>query len=278
MRLNTFNRKDYLYSRRLAIIQKANSPLQVRIQMIANKVIDEFIFTTNNDDYSINPYYEEEIFGNDISQQNMISVNNQLSRLLDKGIITQNSITNMEKYIAAKKISDNITKAEIDRVNKNLRYVERVINEADLNLDIYRNLTEKLPTTVSRQSILQRALEKGENYKGREYSYKELKNLSRDLETYKVAHLDYEKAKIENNQAQREGLGNINTTKTWIWSELEKTRHHGMDGQTVGLYEKFEVVNENTGDMDMLRFPHDIENEHNNCSNTCNCACSYEIN
>ena len=82
---------------------------------------------------------------------------------------------------------------------------------------------------------------------------------------------------MENKQAEREGYGPLNQEKVWIWSQLEHTRHSDMDGESVGLTEKFEVTNEVTGDVDYLRFPQDIDFDHNNCSNICNCHCSYEI-
>ena len=123
---------------------------------------------------------------------------------------------------------------------------------------------------------MERNLERGASY-NKEYSYRELNQLSRDLEKYKTNRLDYEKALMENRQAEREGYEPLNESKTWIWSTLENTRHSDMDGETVDLTESFEVVNEVTGDVDYLRFPGDVENDHNNCSNICNCDCSYEI-
>lgn len=281
MRINNFNRKEYLHNKRLAIIQKAKLPLQIRIQRIANRAVDEKILyyydETDIEDYST-PYYKEEILLSEIGNENFLATYQDMSRLLDRSIVNQNHITNLEKYNASKQISDKITKVEVERINKNLQFVEKTLQEAELNIDIYKNLIEKLPKQVSRQEMLQKALRDGSNYKGREYSYKELKNLSRDLERYKTANMDYQVGMIENQQANREGLPTPNNTKTWIWSHLEKTRHEGMDGQTVRFGEKFEVINEITGATDYLRFPADIENDTSNCANICNCGCSYEIN
>ena len=265
----------------MAIIQKAKLPLQLRIQMINNKAIDEKVLyyydDTDIEDYTV-PAYKDEVLLSAIGKENLLATNQDFTRLLNNSIINQNHITKLEQYNASRHISDKITKAEVERINKNLQYVENTLQTADINIDIYKNLIEKLPRQVSRQDILEKALVEGKNYKGREYSYKELSKLSRDLEKYKDCHARYEVAKIENQQANREGLNPINTTKTWIWSTLEDTRHREMNMVTVRLGEKFEVVNEKTGDIDYLRFPQDIENDTNNCSNICNCDCSYEIN
>lgn len=247
--------------------------------MINNRAIDDYIYYYNGDleDYTITPYFKEEIFGKEILNQNIISTNALMQRLLNKSIISQNSITKFESYLASRNINQAVTNAEIERINKNLQFVERTLDEAELNIGTYKNLVKKLPRTVSRKDILEKALDTGSNYKGREYSYKELNQLSRDLERYKDSHARYETGMIENRQASREGLQPINTEKIWVWSTLEDTRHHNMSGQTVRFGEKFEVVNEKTGVVDFLRFPHDIENDSNNGANTINCACSYVI-
>lgn len=281
IRLPNFQRKDYLHQKRIQVIQKAKTPLQIKIQRINNKAIDEKILyyygDTDIENYGT-PYYKEEVLMAEIGSANLIATYNDMSRLLDRSIVTQNNITRMEQYNASKQISDKITKVEVERINKNLKYVEQTLKEAELNIDKYKTLIEKLPSQVSRQELLERATIEGKNYMGREYSYKELRNLSRDLERYKTANMDYQVGMIENQQANREGLPTPNNSKTWIWSTLEDTRHSEMEGQTVRFGEKFEVVNERNGITDYLRFPADIENDNHNCSNICNCACSYEIN
>ena len=97
-----------------------------------------------------------------------------------------------------------------------------------------------------------------------------MRNVSRDLERYKTNSLDLETLNMENSQAIRDGGDMIHTSKTWIWSRLENTRHFEMDNQTVNLNGKFEVLNEQTGDLDFLLFPGDIDNDDHNCSNICN--------
>lgn len=281
MRLNHFNKKEYLHHKRIAIIQKAHLPLQLKIQRIANKAVDERVLyyynQTDIDNYTV-PAHKDEVLLSELGSANFLATYNDFTRLLNRSFVNQNHITNLEKYNASKQISDKITKVELDRINKNLQWVDKTLETTELNIDKYKSLIEKLPRQVSRQEILQKAEITGKNYKGREYSYKELRNLSRDLERYKTANMDYQKGMIENQQANREGLPTPNNTKTWIWSTLEKTRHEEMDGETVRFTEKFRVVNEVTGDVDYLRFPADIENDTNNCSNVCNCGCSYEIN
>ena len=194
------------------------------------------------------------------------------------------------------KVSNDLSRIEAERIAKNIRFVENALENADVNIRKYEALVEKLPRQVSRREVLNKCidggtelppskrqrwleknLERGASY-NKKYTYKELNQLSRDLERYKTHRLDFETAMMENRQADREGYGMINETKSWIWSQLEKTRHQGMDGETIPITEKFEVINEVTGDVDYLLFPGDVSNDHNNCSNICNCGCTYDIN
>ena len=290
--------KNYLANRRIAVIQKAHHNIHMRVQFTNNRLIDKKILEWN-DEYPSEVYdpYSPSVIAGEITGYNRIATNQDLQRILRHSVIRRNPQTEMEAIKVINSVSEDITVLETERVIKNLNYVENVLINADINIRKYEALIEKLPESTSRkevlercimqgselpankrQAFLERALERGHNYKGRQYSYKELNQLSKDLERYKTNRLDYETAIMENRQANREGYANVNQTKTWIWSTLEKTRHEEMDGETVPLTAKFEVTNSQTGDVDYLLFPGDVTGDHNNCSNICNCGCSYEIN
>ena len=296
MRLNNKHElKNYLANKRVAYIQKAHIRTHTRVQLINNELIDEKIITWNNeiDQHIQDPFKEENIL-NSLIPVNKMATGKDLQRILKHSLITRNPETEASARRVITSTSQTISKIEAERIIKNLNYAEQVLNNAELDIKKYEALIEKLPQRVSRKEILDKciieggstprqrfletALKEGMNYKGKEYTYKELNQLSRDLERYKTNRLDYETAIMENQQANREGYEAINQTKTWIWSTLEKTRHSGLDGETIPINDLFTVVNEQNGDTDYLLFPGDVENDHNNCSNICNCGCSYEIN
>ena len=295
--VNKHGLKNYLSNKRIAYIQKARHRTYTRIQLINNELIDKKITEWNNEysDPFYNPYTYDNVYAMIIGVNQKASAND-LQRILGHSVVTRNPQTELEARKVIGDVSDSLTRLEAERLIKNLDYVENVLSTAEVNIQKYEALIEKLPHQVSRKEVLERCitkqedlppskrhawlernLERGASY-NKEYTYRELNQLSRDLEKYKTHRLDYETAIMENKQADREGYDRINESKTWIWSTLEKTRHQGMDGETVNLTESFEVVNEVTGDVDYLRFPGDVENDHNNCSNICNCGCSYEIN
>lgn len=312
---------NYLANQRIAVIQKAHRNVHMQVQIINNQLVDKKIIEWD-DEHSSDVYdvYSEAAITSQISGYNRIATSKDLRRILRHSLVTRNPQTTMEATKVLNSVSDSITKLEVERTMKNLNYIERVLNNADVDIGKYNALIEKLPQTTSRKEVIERcitdgikshqgidfkntfgdtkallqnvelpaskrqafletALRRKENYKGQAYNYRELKQLSKDLEKYKTNRLDYETAIMENKQAHRNGYGDLNQTKTWIWNPNEKTRHQGMDAHDpIPLTEKFEVVNDVTGDVDYLRFPGDVENDHNNCSNICNCMCTYEIN
>ena len=263
-----------------------------------DKLRERLIFIEWNNEYSdvpYNPYTQEDIH-NQILAYNTRASQQDLQRILKHSLVTRNPTTEVEAMKVVRNVGNDLSKLEAERVIKNLDYIENVLTNVDVDIAKYEALVEKLPHHVSRKDVIERCikegselpptrrqvwleknLERGASY-NKTYSYKELNQLSRDLERYKTHRLDYETSIMENRQADREGYGRVNDTKTWIWSQLEKTRHQGMDGETVPLTAKFEVVNEMTGDIDYLLFPGDVSNDTNNCSNICNCGCTFEVN
>ena len=283
--------KNYLANKRVAVIQKAHRKTYTRIQFVNNGLVDKMVL---GHDEVYDPFTTANI-AYQIGAVNTAATTKDLQRILGHSLVTRNPESEVEAARVISSVSDSLTKLEVERVVKNLDYIQNVMETAEVDLARYEALIEKLPYQVSRKEVLEkcitkqeelppskrqawleRNLERGASY-NKEYSYRELNQLSRDLEKYKTNRLDYETAIMENKQAEREGYEPINKEKVWIWSTLEKTRHADMDGETVALTESFEVVNEVTGDVDYLRFPGDVENDHNNCSNICNCGCSYEI-
>ena len=289
--------KNYLGNKRIAVIQKAHHRTSTRIQLINNRLVDKKILSfTNEIDEDIYDPYNVDTISVEIAAYNKLATTQDLQRILQHSAITRNVNTEVEAARVINNVKDTLSKIEAERVVKNLDYIDNVLESTAVDVQKYEALIEKLPPQTSRKEVLERCilkaedlppterqrwleknLRRGASYNKR-YTYKELNQLSRDLERYKTHRLDYETARMENRQAEREGYDRVNVTKTWIWSQLERTRHSEMDGETVDLNEPFEVVNEVNGDVDYLMFPSDVSRDHNNCSNICNCQCTYEIN
>lgn len=277
MRMNRYY-LDYLQERRITIKKDARRTLHRKIQIINNDLIDRKILEYDTRSTTTKNDFNPAVFSVEIIRLNRIATAKDFQKLLDRSIVREADWSRLVASNTARDVADKITAKEVQRINNNLKAVENVLNDASVDVEKYKTLVEKLPPTTSRAEILNRTLEKGHNLRGREYSQRELDRLSRDLTRYRSNRLDYETRRMENQQAYRDGAERIHQTKTWMWSQLEHTRHSEMEGVTVDFASKFEVVNEVTGDVDFLLFAGDIDNEHNNCSNTCNCQCwtSYE--
>lgn len=264
---------DYLQERRITIKKDARKTLHSKIQIINNELIDKKILEYDTRSTTTKNDFNPATFSAGIIRLNRIATAKDFQKLLDRSIVREADWSRLVASNTARDVADKITAKEVQRINNNLKAVENVLNDASVDIEKYKTLVEKLPPTTSRAEILNRTLEKGHNLRGREYSQRELDRLSRDLTRYRSNRLDYEARRMENQQAYRDGAERIHQTKTWMWSQLEHTRHSEMEGVTVDFASKFEVTNELTGDVDFLLFTGDIDNDHNNCSNICNCWC-----
>ena len=274
-----FKQLDYLNNRRLTLIQKSQRPFRNRLQVVANEAVDDFVLTYYDETrLPTLPRYSASYLMQEIQALNQAETNRQFSRILDRGILRKDTVNRLQARMTANQVATILTDVEVERIQKNVLWTERVMQQADINIEKYSKLASKLEPTASRKAMIEKCLENGTSITGRQYTYKELRNVHKGLAKYQTNKLDLEASRMENWQAIRDGQEPYITSKTWIWSTLENTRHENMDNQTVPLDSKFEVLNEVTGEVDYLMFPGDIENENHNCSNTCNCMCSYTTN
>ena len=223
--------KNYLANRRIAVIQKAHTPIHTRIQFVNNRLVDKKIIEWDNE-YASDVYdpYAPAVIAEEINKYNRIATEADLRRILKHSLIVRNPQTTLEASKVVSSVSGDLTLLEVERTIKNLNYVENVLNTANLDVGKYEAMVEKLPAATSRKSViekcivdskdlpptrrqawLERNLERGASY-NKQYTYKELNQLSRDLERYKTNRLDYEKAIMEGKQAEREGYKNPNQT------------------------------------------------------------------
>lgn len=172
----------------------------------------------------------------------------------------------------AKEITHMLGVEYTDRIGKNIESVQKILKETDVNISKYERMATEFPK-ADRLKIVEKCFERGENYKGHTYSYKELDRMNQGMTKYIDNRALHDKYELNYEDAMANGTDPAKTQKSWVWSGLENTRHSEMDGQTVELKEAFTVTNEINGDTDQLQFPGDFNNDTNGCSNICNCAC-----
>lgn len=272
MIINT-KRLAYLKNRRITFIQKANDPLHLKLQLLNNNLVDKKV---NNPNAS-GKAFENAVVYDTIYSLNKLSTEKMFRRILESPLTNNSKAFEKLTMKQAGRVNRIISEVETKRVFDNLKYIEKTLSENKINISQYNQMAKSFPK-VNRLNILEKAAEQGLSTRGREYTYKEIENLSKNLDRYKTHASDYEEALAANKEAEENGYPPIYPTKTWIWSQLDNTRHSEMDGVTVDIEEPFPVVNEQNGDSDDLLFPGDVENDSNNCSNICNCDCSVAFN
>jgi hypothetical protein len=170
-------------------------------------------------------------------------------------------------------LTKEISTIETTRITENLKYVDNLLLTKELDLKKYEDLISK-SLTGSRYEILSKCLLGGSMLTGLGLSYGELNTLASNLELFKDRAIELQEALDINQEAITHGLAAPIADKMWIWSGSNNTRHSEMDGVTVGIDENFTVTNEQTGEVDSLRFPGDVSAD--NPSNIVNCQCSME--
>jgi hypothetical protein len=254
---------------------KSEKKLYSELDIYMNKLIDEQVNQAYDPKYKTSYSFAQEAIFLNLFSLNNPSVIRDFQTILNSPLTANDAVISDLVRISADKASMVIAEIETERVLKNLEYVEKTLAQTKLDINTYNNAVSKLSPTSSRYDILEKSLIEGRMYSGRDLSYKELDNLAKNLENYKQNKIGFEEAQAINEEAIGNGLSPVYTHKRWIWSQLEKTRHSGMDGTIVPIGEKFVVVNEVTGDVDYLDFPGDVEN-YSNPGNVINCGCDVE--
>lgn len=278
--------KDLYYNKVVDSVIKAKKPVQLRLKLLNNNIIDAFILTGDFDDAYVLSL---------IKKINNPSLAEYWINRLNKTLLDKEDYLNItQARNILQEVNTTTSTTELNRIRKNIDYVDNILHKADVDISKYEALIRELPKTTSRVNIVQESIadkklpspardaeikswyERGGNYKTR-YTYKELDRLSQDIERYSINRFEQEQALMQNRESVRMGGDELYTSKTWVWSKLENTRHSGMDNTTIPIHEKFVVFNEQTGETDYLMFAGDYVNAVNS-SNVVGCKCSVLYN
>lgn len=239
-------------------------PLTKKLIQYNNKLVDDYII--HDADINI------QTVNNNVTTLFEPAVLKSYQQILKSPLVNSSYTNKIWLEGQAKQITDMIGVEYTERISKNIEAIQQVLQEVEVNISKYEKMIQEFPT-ASRLHTVEKALEKGENWKGHTYSYKELENMNRGITKYVDNRAELDKYTLNYNEATNNGETPEKSEKEWIWSGLENTRHREMDGETVHLTDSFNVINELTGDEDKLMFPGDFDNDRNNCSNICNCSC-----
>jgi hypothetical protein len=141
-----------------------------------------------------------------------------------------------------------------------------VLKTHELNLKEYQKIAKRESKISNRKNIMERSVKDldfirskfGVNIQPNVFSYRDLENTAEALNRQTQMAAGWEEYDAINQEAKEKGLPDVYTEKEWIWTgEGMTTRHESNNGQIVGFYETFTIVNDANGDVDDLMYPCD---------------------
>lgn len=233
---------------------KRQTTIKRNIDRINNQLYDEY-------SYMIDGTVNGNTSKNDIMKilgDYMLAISPFLISLYYKNYMGDLSLKNkMNTDKIVKTTLDNYEKKVNDTVLSNIQN----FSISDIDKKIYNDLRDKGSSIIDALSIAD-----SNNGNHAIVSESLFANSIDNLTNQIVANSDFEynKNKLDNDGNQ------LYTTKRWLWSNLEHTRHMGMDGTVVPINEYFVVINDITGEEDLLMYPRDTNGSP---ANTYNCGC-----
>lgn len=266
--INPQKRKYYLMKK--ARSKKRNLEASRHIDIFVNAWIDDYIIS--HDDERGSNWSQQQTLSAGLLQLNREVVYKNYAKLMNSKYVDSNAIEKILIRNQANEEALNITNKQLERINKNIKAIDDVMTRYEVNIDKYRKLSERYSKRTSRKGIITESIDNlnyitssGRNIRPNVFGYHELSHLTEFLYRQSEMQSKYE-LNIKNDEYK---------SKIWIWTGSGKTtRHQSNDGKTVGVDDLFEIVNDATGEVDMMRFPLD---PNASFSNAGICYCEIEF-
>ena len=263
------------------IEKKQNLKTAYHIQVYNNRVIDKFIEDYDNDEPLARPS-QADLYAN-LWILNKPHVNKQYNRIINSKYTSNNALFEMLMRDKANARLNTVVEAELERINKNLDYAEKVLGTYELNFKEYQKIAKREKEIANRKNIMDRCVKDidalrsqlGINIVTNVFSYRDLENTAEALNRQTQMNANWDECEAINQQTRDNGLDDVYTQKEWIWTgEGMTTRHESNDGQIVDFNTTFTIVNDATGDVDELMYPCD---PNGSFSNTGICYCQMRV-
>ena len=263
------NRKYWI--KKSFIEKKENLRSAYQIQVYNNRVIDKFVEDYINDEPLALP--SQALLYADLWVLNQPHVYKQYSKIINSKYTSNTALFEMLMKDKANARLNVVVEAELDRITKNLKYTEKVLNTHELNLKEYKKIADREKDIANRKNIMERSVKDvdfvrsqfGINIPSNEFSYRDLENTAEALNRQTQMGADWEECDAINQEARENGLPDVYTQKEWIWTnEGETTRHSQNDGQIVDFYDDFQCIHDVTGEVEPLLYPCDPNGSYEN--------------
>ena len=252
-----------------------------RVQQYNNFVIDDYVESIDNGN-PIKP--APAMLWADLSVLMKPNVYQNYQKIINSKYTSNKAFDKMLIRTKAEKDLNRIVEEQVNRIGKNVDYVEKVLNQVQMPLKEYHRMLDeqKNRSVANRIKIMEDVAKQRDAINRSEgfnippaYSYRDLDVLSENLMRQSQSASNWEEAVAMNQEAESNGEPLPFTQKRWIHTHDGKTtRHQEMGNYPVIPFEDyFQVEDENTGVVDQMLYPRD---RNGSIMNVAGCVCDIE--
>lgn len=279
----TFRKNLKYFQDKIKIDKAVNKRTAYKIQVYNNNKIDEYIKSYNEDELTEKP--KNSLLWAELAVLNKPEVYKNYNHILNSKYTSNDAVNKILIKNKANKDLNRIVEAEVERISKNLQYVEQVMQKYEIPTKMYEELKakQKQNSIANRQEILNQVaikandllVSEGINVPSNVFSYKNLDATAENLLRQSQMTSKYEEIQAINENYVNQGKDKIYNSKQWIWTGKGKTTRHASNHlQKRNLNEPFIVVNDKTLHIDELMYPSDPAGSAGNTF-ICYCECEY---
>ena len=278
-------RKNRKYYQHKAFLDKqANRSTAYQIQLYNDRLIDKYVESFSSDeDLTVKPTNSQ--LWAELSILNRPDVYKNYNRIIQSKYTSNEAFDNILIKNKANKDLNRIVEAEVERISKNLDYVEQVMRKYNTPFDEYKRQVkqQKANSVGNRQRILKDVAIKandllvsdGLNIPSNVFSYRNLEATAENLLRQSQMMSKHEEINAINDNYVSEGKDKVYNGKEWIWTGAGKTTRHASNHlQKRQLNEPFIIVNDATLEIDDLMYPSDPNGSYGNTF-ICYCEVNY---
>ena len=252
-----------------------------RCQQYNNWVVDDYVESVDDGNPS-KP--STAMLWADLSVLMKPSVYRNYQKIINSKYTSNDAFNKMLIKNKAEKDLNRIVESQVNRVAKNVDYVEKVLSQTEIPLKEYHRMLDE----QKNRSVANRVQIMGDVAKQREaintsegfnipssYSYRDLDVLSDNLIRQSQSASEWEEAVAINEEAEAQGNPKPITQKKWIHTHDGKTTRHQEMGNypAIPFDDLFQVEDENTGTIDEMLYPRDLQGSFENVAG---CVCDID--
>ena len=270
------------YIDKVRIDKSVNQRTAYKIQLYNNYQVDELVKKYNEGETISKPAPSQ--LWADLAVLNKPEVYRNYNRIINSKYTSNDNLNKLLVKNKANKDLNRIVEAELERIVKNLDYVEQVMQRYEIPQQAYEDFKRKQrdKSMANRKEILEQVaiksndllVSEGLNIPSNVFTYRNLEATAENLLRQSQMQSKHEEINSINDNYINQGKNAVYTGKEWIWTGAGKTTRHASNHlQKRQVNEPFIIVNDETLDIDELMYPSDPAGSP---SNTFICYCEVE--